>query len=174
MKRIICPMLCILMIAGLSGCLFHEAGEFLDPVEFFYPRKSTDFVYGSSDGVIGSEIREASGHVGDLKYLLPMYLRGPQDSVLRSPFPPGCKLEDIYEEGTTLYIQLSTEFAALHGTDLTLACAALARTCLTMTNYEHVSINAAGDTQTVSIVLDTDSVLLADLRAFKNTTEEES
>ena len=174
MKRIICLMLCMLMAAGLSGCLFHETSEFLDPVEFFYPRKSTDFIYGSADGVIGSEIREASGHVDDLNYLLSMYLRGPQDSVLRSPFPSGCSLEDIHAEGTTLHIRLSTEFTTLEGTELTLACAALAKTCLTMTDYEYISINAAGEIQTVSIVLDADSVLLADYRAFNNNTDKES
>jgi len=113
MKRILCLMLAVLLVAGLLGCHYSDSGDILEPVEFFYPRKSANFVYGSADGVITSEVREASGHMNDFPYLLSMYLRGPQDPALRSPFPAGCVLEEVRQEEDTLHVRLSEEFSSL-------------------------------------------------------------
>ncbi len=166
MKRIAWLIPVIILAAVLMGCHYSDSGDILEPVEYYYPRKSSAFVYGSGEGVIASEIREASGHVGDLHYLISMYLRGPQDSALRSPFPSGSKLESIRIEEQVLHIFLSSESHAPEGTDMTLACAALAKTCLAMTTYESICINAEFEAQTISMMLDDESLLFADYSAF--------
>ena len=171
MKHVFRLILVLLLTGCLIGCHYSESGDILEPVEFYYPRNSASFVYGAADGVITAEIREASGHVGDLNYLISMYLRGPQDTALRSPFPAGCKLEGIRTEESTLHVFLSSEFATLEGTDLTLACAALARTCLSMTQYQYICIDAVSEDQTVSVILDDASLLLADYSVFTPATE---
>lgn len=173
MRRRICLMLALASLL-LSACHFSESGDILEPVEFFYPRSSDQFVYGASDGVIASEMREASGHVGDLNYLITMYLRGPQDKNLESPFPAGCKLEEVRTGGNVLCIVLSSEFTTLENTDLTLACAALAKTCLPLSNMQRIRIDSASDEKTFTITLTEDSLLLTDYSAFEIMPTEES
>ena len=161
MKRVICLMLALLLLL-LTGCQYNESGGILEPVEFYYPRKSASFIYGTENGVLTAEIREASGHVDDLNYLLTMYFYGPQDDNLRSPFPAGCALRGIRVEDDTLYIRLSESFTTLEGTELTLACAALANTCFSITDFTSVCIDSKSDKRTVSMMLDKDSLLFAD------------
>ena len=166
MKRALCIFLILVLSFGLFGCRLGKRSDVLEPVEFYYPRKTDRFIYGSDNGVISAEIREASGHVNDLKYLFTMYLYGPQDSALRSPFPSGCKLSSLRTEEDTLYIRLSEEFATLENTELTLACAALAKTCFSITDFSHICIDATGSENTVSITLDKDALLFADNSTF--------
>lgn len=171
MKRIVCLLLTVLL---LSGCHYSESGDILEPVEFFYPRNTDSFLYGAVDGVLAAEVREASGHVGDLNYLITMYLRGPQEENLRSPFPAGCKLEEVRSGGNVLCIVLSGEFMELENTELTLACAALAKTCLPLSGMERLRIDAVSDKKTFTITLNEDSLLLADYSAFEASPAEES
>ena len=170
MKRTICLML-VLVFLLLSGCHYSESGDILEPVEFYYPRVTKHFVYGVQDGVLTAEVREASGHVDDLSYLIAMYLRGPQSENLRSPFPASCKLEKVRKNGKTLRIDLSGEFAALEGTELTIACAALAKTFIPLSNSQHIRINSATEEKTFTITLSEDSLLLADYGTFETPEE---
>ena len=173
MKRVLILMLALILTVALFACRFGKRGDVLEPVEFFYPRKAESFMYGSENGVISAEIREASGHVNDLKYLLSMYLYGPQDSELRSPFPPGCKLNGLRAEEDTLYVRLSEEFATLENTELTLACAALAKTCFSITDFTHICIDATTGEKTISITLDADTLLFADNSTLDDTVTTE-
>lgn len=166
MRRFACLLLAALFTVLLLGCHYSDSGDILEPVEFFYPRKTSAFDYGSADGIIDSEIREASGHVDDLNYLITMYLYGPQEPTLRSPFPAGCKLVNIRTESDTLHLHLSEVFASLENMELTIACTALARTCMSITDYQYVCIDATSDGKTVSMTLSADSVLFADNSAF--------
>ena len=166
-KQTICLILIALFLGSLFGCHYSESGDILEPVVFFYPRKPTSFVYGSNDGVITSEMREASGHTGDLDYLLSMYLRGPQDSELRTPFPKGCKLIDVQASNDILTVVLSAEFTTLENTELTLACAGLAKTCFALAEVQYVRVEAGAEERTVSMTLDESSLLLADYSAFE-------
>ena len=174
MKSAICLMLVLLSLTGLCACYYSESGDILEPVEFFYPRKTDSFIYGSESGVLAAEVREGSGHIGDLDYLLSMYLRGPQGENLRSPFPDGCRLEEVRTGGNTLCIVLSAEFVTLENAELTIACASLAKTGLSLSGMQRVRIDAASDKKTFSITLDEGSLLLADYSAFESrtTTEE--
>jgi len=156
----------LLLFSSLCACHYSDGGEILEPVEFFYPRKSDNYVYGSSNGVITSERREASGHVNDLDYLLAMYLRGPQDTNLRNPFPAECKLEEVYAEGSTLYVRFSSVFAELENTELTLACTSLAKTCFSIIGYETICIDAESDGKLVHMELSPDSMLFFDRSAL--------
>ena len=168
MNRVICLILTVLLLSSLCGCHFGKSADLLEPVEFCYPRRSDAFIYSADDGVLGTEMREASGHKDDLNYLLSMYLRGPQDNNLRSPFPDGCKLEEVRHGGNTVCLVLSAEFAALENVELTLACASLTKTCLGLTDASRIRIDAVSETKTVSITMDAKSLLLADYSAFEN------
>ena len=61
----------------------------------------------------------------------------------------------------TLIIELTPSLTVLNGTDLTLACACLAKTCFALSDAQAVTISAQG-LGFVSMTLTRDSLLLAD------------
>jgi hypothetical protein len=167
MKRIFCLILALALTAALCACSLGSRSSLLEPVEFFYPRNSVSFIYGSELGILDTELREGAGHTDDLNYLLSMYLRGPQDSRLRNPFPASCQLETVRQEGDILYLVLSSEFTALESTDLTVACAGLTKTSMNLVDVRLVSIKASGNKKSVSITMDAEALLLSDYSAFE-------
>lgn len=166
MKRVITLILVVLLVVSMSSCHYSKSGDILEPVDYYYPRKTDAFIYGDAAGVITAEVREASGHIGDLKYLLTMYLRGPQAEGLYSPFPADCTLEEIYIKDDTLYLHFDSKFAKLQSMELTIACASLAKTCLSMTGLPYVCIQATSEEQDVQILLNEDALQFTDFSAF--------
>lgn len=162
MKRLLCLLLGMLLLGSLPACHFSEGGDILEPVEFCYVRSSDQFLYGTESGVFGTEVREASGHRDDLNYLLSMYMRGPQSAQLLSPFPAGCRLRDIRYNGSTVCLVLTGELLTLENKDLTIACAALAQTCLGLSDATAVRIESEADGKAFSITLDASSLLLGE------------
>ena len=144
MKRILCIILVLLLI--LSSCAVSRNGQ-KDTVTFYYVRTySGSGTYDAyfDEGVIGSESREASGHWQDLSYLLAMYLQGPLDPELESPFPIGCKVTQIQHENGQLTLALSRMITVKNDMDLTIACACLAMTCLELEDVDTVQIESHG------------------------------
>ena len=109
-------------------------------VPFYYPR--AEYKHGIPNGVITSEIHEISGHNDDLRYLLALYLQGPSDPELRTPFPSGTVLVDMMQYEREVTITLSSTAALLEGIDLTIACACLAETCFTICDVSQVRIQS--------------------------------
>lgn len=162
MKKIFCLLFSAWMLLCLCGCHFGSSGDYLEPVVFIYPRQSEYFLHGDENGIFGSEIREASGHTGDLNYLLSIYMRGPQDAQLRSPFPAGCRIQDIQYKDETLHLVFNGEFAKLENMELSIACSSLLQTCYEICDAKYVHIESVSDSKTISITLDADSYLLTD------------
>ena len=158
MKRFFALLLIPVLLAGLCACQITD-NDVIEPVEFFYQR--TEYGYGGTDGVIAAETREASGHAGDLTYLLALYLRGPLDPTLKAPFPSGCKLLGFYMEGKTISLTLDSTFASLQNMDLTLACACLAKTCFSLTDATQVQITALtpDDVPSLDVTISAESLL---------------
>ena len=159
MKRLICVLLAAALLLALASC-GTNAG---DPVAFYYLRGPEDYVYGAQDGVIVMEERAVSGHGEDLNYLLQLYLDGPLDSSLTSPFPQGSQPVRIELSGGVLLLEMNRDFAALEGLDLTLACACLSSTLFSLTDAEQVTITSAtSQGEPRSITLTRDSLTLLD------------
>lgn len=163
MKRALSLTLVLIVILNLCGCFFSRNG-IKEPVTFYYARASSEFVYGAEDGVIASETREASGHKNDLRYLLRLYLQGPSDQNLQSPFPAGTGLLLAEAQDGTLTVTLSSAFTKLKDLDLSIACACLAQTCFGLTDTEEVVIlaEAAEGSDTIHVTISKDSFLLED------------
>ena len=141
MKRLI---MILLICALLSGCAF-PAQNVKDPVEFYYLRSCStndDYKTYFSEGAIVSESREASGHRGDLYYLLSMYLQGPLSSQVESPFPPGTSVTKVWQEGDHLYVNLNAAAANAEDLKLTLVWSCLAKTCMALSDATTVHIEA--------------------------------
>lgn len=159
MKRLLILLLCASFL--LCGC---ESGQhkYEEPVTFYYPRSELSF--GKPDGVIGSETREAAGKTTDPAALLAEYLRGPDSDGLRSPFPSGTAIEEMAQEGNVLKLRMNDPFSRLSGMKLTVACACLARTCLSLTDCQSVQIIINGTTPETQriITMDEQALLLMD------------
>ena len=155
MKRLISFLLLLAMALSLCACAEDTA------VTYYYVRDELEYQYGTSTGVMVGERRSAAGHVDDLRYLLIIYFHGPVTDYLESPFPSGTTLEELVQDGDHLHIRLSGIVAMMDDADRTLACACLARTCFDLTEVQSVTISAQF-TQTVSVTIHRDSLLLVD------------
>ena len=156
MRKIIALALAAVLLLGLTGCV-----DTSETAVFYYARYEDAYLYGQENAVIAGEYRDVSGHRQDLKYLLTLYFHGPTMEYLRSPFPSGLVLRSVERRQDTLYIELSASLTMLSGTDLTVACACLARTCFSLTDAETVAISSDG-LGFVSTTLTRDSLVLFD------------
>ena len=161
MKRFICFMLAAL-IALLSGCSRQQTES---QSLYYYCRE--EYSYGTEDAIIASELRDISGHEGDLQYLLSMYLLGPRDETMRSPFPSRTKLLTVRYKENTVVLEISDCSKLLTEAEFSLACACLALTCLELTDMEYVTIVSSDQ----RITLNHDDLLLFD-NVYPAATEE--
>jgi len=150
MKKGICLLLSLLLLAGTCGC------SQTDDIRFYYPRSEVQ--YGIPDGVIASETRDMSRDDFDLTYLLKLYLEGPISQELYSPFPRGTALESLSYAGGQLFVVLNESFATLENLDYLIACACIASTCFDLTDAETVTVK----TMHTSITLTPESLVLED------------
>lgn len=144
MKRMMALVLILSLF--LSGCgIFAE--HISEPVTFYYIRSD----YRNDMGeVIAGEEREASGHMGDLRYLMALYLMGPTDEEMVSPIPPGTRITSAEISAGGVHLKLSDTAQTLTDSEFTLACACLTMTCLSITQLNEVTITSGSRTLTMT------------------------
>lgn len=158
MKRLI--SLLILFSLLLAGC-----GEKLkEPVTFYYVRAGYE---SDMTSIIDSELRESSGHRGDLSYLLALYFMGPADEELLSPLPEGTSIVSVSRSGASITLHLSDTSDSITDNQFTLACSCLTLTCLELTDAESVTIISGHR----SVTMNADTMLLQDLTTANYTEE---
>ena len=158
MKRVICILLLAVLL--FSGC----ANQPKEPVTFYYVR--SDFETDMS-AVIASESREASGHLGDLPYLMALYCMGPAEEELHSPLPAGISILSARQEASNVTLQLTDTTELMTDSQFTLACSCLTLTCLDITQAEYVTINS-GDR---SVTMGAEILVLQDVTTGSRTEE---
>jgi len=143
MKRIFSMILVLCLF--LSGCGF--LGERIrEPVTFHYLCRTYPEELCC---VLVSEEREASGHVGDLSYLLALYQIGPTSEELRSPLPSGTRIHSEIQNDQIL-LTLSDDALTLSDLDYSLACACLTLTCLDITDADSVTVSCGDRVRTMT------------------------
>lgn len=155
MKRLTAILCLSALLLSLVGCSSFGSGS-KDTVVFYYPRKQ--FRYGSEDGVIAAETRDLSNHADDLTFLLKMYLLGPLDDALDTPFPKNTVLLSREEEEGVLVITLSDTGTQMEPVRYTLACACLAKTCSEKTGIHQITVIRGSQ----SLTIDDANLLLLD------------
>ncbi len=155
-------ILCLL--PSLLGCRFHKS----DTMDFYYVRSR--YQYGEPQGVICPESRDVTGHVQDLSYLMALYLSGPLDEGLSSPFPRSTRLLNLYIQNNTLFIELTPTGSSFSSSDFTLASSCLALTFLYFSNVDQVTVTSGENT----ITLNTENLLLYDQPSYSSTPTEEN
>lgn len=150
------------LVLLLSACALWN--RFDDSVSFYY--RKAEFDYTGSSPVIGSEKREITGHRGDWNYLVSLYLMGPVDGNLKSPFPAGTRLVAVRREEDTLIVELTDTRSALTDSGLSLASACLTQTCMEFTDVTAVTLVSGSR----SITTTGEELLLTDDLNLKGTS----
>lgn len=132
MRKLISYILILTLL--LSGCHRTESEK---TVLFYYPR--VDYTQNSADSVVAPETRNREDF--STIVLLNRYLQGPQDPLLKNPFPAGTNVTELYVMGNVTLVTLSDEFAQLSGLDLALACASISRTVSGITGMPIVQLD---------------------------------
>lgn len=153
MKRMICVLLILCALIPLSGC-----GSENETARFHYRRVRFEYGTAAQDSVIASENRNITGHRNEISYLISLYLAGPLDESLSSPFPQDIRLYRAYQTDSTLFIELSDVGEDFGSAQFSLACACLSLTCMELTDAEEVNI-LSGER---SVTLQRDSLILYD------------
>ena len=161
MKRVI--SLILVFSIFLSGCGFF--GERIkNPVTFY---SLCDNYEKDLCCVIVSEEREASGHIGDLTYLLALYLIGPTNEETLSVPYPGLQLS-AQQSGSHIDLNLTNLPPSVSELDFSLICACLAMTSLDITGAEDVTVYSGDRSRT----LDRNALTLYDTDVEPISTEE--
>lgn len=134
-------MLMLSLIPAFSSCADNPRST-TRTVVYYY--RTTEAVFGSENGVVTGEIRDATGHAEDYKFLIEQYLNGPVSNDLISPFPAGITLEELNIDSNKVQIMLSPHLALLSGSELMTACACLTNTLTEMTGLQTVQISSEG------------------------------
>ena len=90
--------------------------------------------------MIFAELREASGHIDEYRFLIEQYLNGPRSTECISPFPAGITLEEFELEANKAMLTLSPHITTLSGAELMFACVCLTKTVSELTGVRSVQI----------------------------------
>lgn len=137
MKRIVFLLLLLSLTLSCLGC----QGEKDSQYAFYYLRTDSTIAYGQEDALITAHFQDLGPDM-DLDTILQLYLDGPVEENLRSPFPRGTYLLSVTTQNDTLTLILSREFSALDGIQLTVASACLTATCRDLTGFEKIQVRS--------------------------------
>ena len=154
MKRILVFALILCLVLPMFGCAW--PGSSKESVSFYY--QSRNYLHGKEGSVLVAEQRDASGHSTDLEYLMRLYLMGPYDEALLSPFPQDLRITDIRMGQDTVILSMTEQLSTLTGIQRSIACSCLALTCLDLTDAESVILMWENEI----ITMDRNSILLYD------------
>lgn len=161
MKKLIAACVILCLVISLCACFAGSRSGMNESINCYYLRKT--FEYGAEDSVIAIEQRDASGHMQDYRYLLSMYLQGPLDQNLVSPFPFRTKLISVEKNENQLEISLNKELTNLDNASQVLAFACLAKTGIAISNAESVHITVESDEfSSIDVTISADQLLLYD------------
>lgn len=139
MKRTFAIAVLICMIIACTGCR-NEPEQPLSTVTVYY--KATNVSYGTAEGVILPYQLDAADHENDTAYLLNAYFANILSDDYDATFPRSTRLISLERDGLTAKITLNDEFASLTGLKLSIACACLTQTVISLTGCQEVIISA--------------------------------
>ena len=143
MKRLMCIIFSLLFLSG-CGILGERIKE---PVTFYYV--TVDY-QKNMDSVIGSEVREASGHRYDLPYLLALYSMGPSDEDLKAALPSNTRITPTEHTEAGIVLSISGQLDTMTDAEFTLASTCLAMTFMEITDTTQVTVISEGRRVTIN------------------------
>ena len=146
MKQFLCVLLMLCLCFRFAGC----AGSMDDSITFYYCRDPKAYQYYAADAVVATERRDLSGHRNDVPYLLRLYLAGPLEEDLQSPFPRNTHLIHAGQDAGRIEIDLSSLDETMTDASFSLACACLTKTCIDYFGCEEVTVRSGSRSITMS------------------------
>lgn len=158
----------VILLGLLLSAIFLPGCSSAEPKgsSFYYCRKLSDYRYFEEQGVIRAESRDLTGHKNDLRYMVSLYLAGPMEEDLVSPFTNATMLISAELTDNKVYIELSGHNKILTDSEFSLACACMTLTCMDYTSCESVTVVSGGR----SVTMDASSILLYDSLPLQETT----
>lgn len=156
MKRT--AVLLLLLSLLLCACASKEERVF-----YYCP---ADYLTDTPQVIPQGESRTVAGYEHNIPFLVSLYLTGPLDSDLVSPFPAGTRLLSAKLEEGHLTIQLQEMPRSISDGEFSLACACLSMTCLELTEAESVTVSCGNR----SITMDASLLILQDTPPLPETT----
>lgn len=139
MKKILFLFLALSIFLTCTAC-HQEPEETQSTVTVFY--RASDIQYGTEEGVIAPCQLNAAGHESDTVYLLDVYFSKILSEEYITTFPRSTRVVSLNLDGLTAKIVLSNEFSSLTGLNLSIACACLTQTIISLTGCQEVIISA--------------------------------
>ncbi len=158
MKYVRLFLVILFLFSLLQGC--SQPAD--DPPTFYYLHAEPQ--YGISGSIIGSESRRNADTDMQLRYLLALYLSGPIDSSLRTPFPKGSAILVHHMDEQWLHLTMNGAFYKLEGVDIIKACACISLTVFENSDIQGISIHftEAGSGIPRKVEFSRDSLMLHD------------
>lgn len=146
MKRIFILLTVLFCCLFLSSCSAQDDSPayMVDPIRFYYCRTVSDepAAYEYDTGSIGYEYRDLGEERLSPEQVLSIYLNGPENEDLRSPFPPELDAISVHLERGVLTVRFNGAIARLSGMDLTASAACLVHTMTQLDEIEFVKMEA--------------------------------
>lgn len=146
MKRWIVCILCIVLSVAI-GYTFVGPGENREGTEyevFFRERDLSDTHSGDALRPELVKLSDESGGQERMEQLLERLLQGPEDETLSSVIPAGTTLLSVRHNGVLATVDLSNQYSALSGVELTLADYAITQTLTQLPEVMLVKVTVRG------------------------------
>lgn len=146
MKRWIVCILCIVLSVAI-GYTFVGPGENREGTEyevFFRERDLSDTHSGDALRPELVKLSDESGSQERMEQLLERLLQGPEDETLSSVIPAGTTLLSVRYNGVLATVDLSNQYSALSGVELTLADYAITQTLTQLPEVMLVKVTVRG------------------------------
>lgn len=137
MKRLL--ILILVLGIGLSCAACTQDAE--EQTFFYYLRTRETIAYGEPDALVAPVCMDIPPEL-PFEDVIALYLSGPTDETLLSPFPQGTQLLSTIERKDMLVLVMSGEFSSLDGIQLTLAGTCLAVTCQELTGQGRIQVRS--------------------------------
>lgn len=135
-SRTVSAFLAALLLAVLPAACAAQPGSEAVPVYFLSAAEG--------ESALAPEYHILPKDEDTVDALLRILTDGPEDENLSSPLPPGVSLRSWELEGSTLTVNLSSQYNALSGVALTLADYSFALTLCRLDGIDCVTITAGG------------------------------
>ncbi len=161
MKRTLCLILILTILLGLTACNDSKA---LSSATFYYLIDPSQASTAPAETFYVTEKRQYHDSTRDLPTLLKLYLAGPLEDGMISPFPKNTQLLELEILDGQVNIHLSKEFSELDGIRLSTACACLSLTVFDLTDAEQVTITspASDNKPAVEVTMSRANLILND------------
>lgn len=146
MKRLTALFLSLLLLLTLSACIPEEEETVAESGYGLWFAVDRGSSRADSAAAVCREVRDWH-KTPNAHELMQALLEGPQSDGLQSPFPPDVSVHfiSIDEEDQTIWVDLSEQYNALSGFDLTVADYCIAMTLCQLPEVETVKVTVEGE-----------------------------